>query len=98
MEEKPNFEYLRSPLLEKAKCFAEMLRKDNEAIEDYLAKGGNPKKISIEIDDEEESCGDVIEMQIIPGVCESNLPETVAPDSTEMPEGTWNKAGVENRE
>lgn len=97
MGEKPKFEYLQSPLLEKARCFAEMLKKDNELIEDYLSKGGDPKKISIEVD-EEESCDEVIEMEIIPGVCKSNLPETVEHDDTEMPEGTWNQAGVEKHE
>ena len=63
----------RSPLFAKLDTFLEELKRDNERIEDYLKKGGDPKKISVEeisSSDEEE-----IQMNIIAGVYESKAQE-----------------------
>ena len=93
MSEKPNIQMIpKSPLLQKAKCFSEMLKKSNQELEKYLADGGDPKLISVETDGNEDET--YIEMKIIDGAFESQAPEVVLPDTTEMP-NTWRKATTE---
>ncbi|KAH0786005.1 hypothetical protein GPJ56_010062 [Histomonas meleagridis] len=93
-QNKPNIQMVPiSPLLQKAKCFTEMLEKSNQELERFLQDGGDPKLISVETDGEEEET--YIEMKVVDGILEPQTPEIVLPDTTEMPPDTWRKATTE---
>ena len=93
-EEKPAIHPIeKSPLLQKAQFFAEMLKKDNERIQAAI-KEGRQDEISIENLDGSDQ---VIEMDLIMGVLESKTPQVLPLDTTEMPEDTWRPATAEKQ-
>ena len=67
--EKPDIFFVpRSPLLAKAEAFRDLLKQDNERLQQFLQNGGQKSQISMEeIDPNEES---YIEMTIVPGIFE----------------------------
>ena len=71
MKEQNTYQVPKSPLLERAKCFIDILKKDNDRIQEFLNNGGNPEEISVEkINDNEEN---IIEMTLLKGIFENHF-------------------------
>jgi hypothetical protein len=93
---RPQFhEIERSPLLLKAKYFAQILKEDNQKLTSFLDQGGDPSLISIETLDENEPVH--IEMNVVKGPFEVGVVEhpVMDPDQTEFPSDGWRKADAE---
>ena len=90
-EEKPDIFYVPpSPLLKKAALFKEMLKKDNERLQDFIKNGGDPSQISIDNLDPNESS--YIEMTIYPGIYELQGQEPEEAPNIDIPQEEFHHA------
>ena len=94
--EKPNiYQMERSPLLQKAALFKEMLAKDNENLKRLMEEPGRREMFDIECFDPDKT---YVQMEILPGVLEARQHEFAPPDPMVLPpkgSSCWNAAGIE---
>jgi len=86
----------QSPLLTKAKLFAQMLREDNDRLMNHLKNGGNPDDYSIEtLNPDDESH---IEMTLVAGMFEGHLDTPELFEEINLPPDAFNKATEDDKQ
>ncbi|EAY17546.1 hypothetical protein TVAG_453740 [Trichomonas vaginalis G3] len=83
------FPVARSALLDKAAAFAKMLKEDNERIQKFLDEGGDRNEISVDVLDPNDD--QVIEMEIIPGVLESQAQQPEIHEDIQIPASEFHR-------
>jgi hypothetical protein len=93
VEQPTLFEVERSPLLLKAKCFAQMLKEDNDRIQTFIEEGGDLNEISVDtLDDNEPEHIEIHLMKIKTSAEPPEHHEFAPPDDTELPADGWRPA------
>ena len=81
----------KSPLLEKAKIFEQLIKNDNERILQHLRDGGDRNEISCDIDEISPDDEQLIEMTIVRGLLKVNIDDVEVFDDINIPESEFKK-------
>lgn len=81
----------KSPLLEKAKIFEQLIRNDNDRILQHLKDGGNRDEISCDINEFSPDDEQLIEMTIVKGLLKVNVDEVEVFEDIDIPESEFKK-------